>query len=114
MWTAVPLHPVFVFTATSSAIHFTYVIHFFHSSELLRTLQHLALLPRTGPPTCIKPIRTGRAPPRIADIPLAQGQVRNAAAGAPSKDDGCIRDEEFDSPLVSFAHGYINPLSAQP
>ncbi|OAX33528.1 WD40 repeat-like protein [Rhizopogon vinicolor AM-OR11-026] len=54
-----------------------------------------------SPPTCIKPIRTGREPSRIADVPLAQGRPRNATACAPIKDDGCVRDEEFDSPPPS-------------
>ncbi|OAX31974.1 hypothetical protein K503DRAFT_787504, partial [Rhizopogon vinicolor AM-OR11-026] len=51
-------------------------------------------------------IRTGsrrerHAPLRITDVPLAQGQIRNATVGAPIKDDSCVHDEEFDSPPPS-------------
>lgn len=43
-------------------------------------------------------LRAGRAPPPSADVPYAQGKERNAAAGAPKKDDDIVPDEFLDPP----------------
>ncbi|KAG2737211.1 hypothetical protein P692DRAFT_20883828 [Suillus brevipes Sb2] len=47
------------------------------------------------------PVRGGHAQPRIVDVPLAQAKEarsRNAAAGAPKKDEDIVPDEYFDPP----------------
>ncbi|KAG1764150.1 hypothetical protein EDD22DRAFT_884737, partial [Suillus occidentalis] len=44
------------------------------------------------------PVRGGHAQPRIADVPLAQAKERNAAAGAPKKDEDIVPDEYLDPP----------------
>ncbi|KAG2343592.1 WD40 repeat-like protein [Suillus weaverae] len=43
-------------------------------------------------------LRAGRAPPPFADVPYAQAKERNAAAGAPKKDDNIVPDEYLDPP----------------
>ncbi|KAJ8589981.1 hypothetical protein M405DRAFT_817023, partial [Rhizopogon salebrosus TDB-379] len=43
------------------------------------------------------PLHTGHALPLVADVPLAQGKLRHAAADAPkANDDEYVRDEDFD------------------
>ncbi|KAJ8590838.1 hypothetical protein M405DRAFT_141537 [Rhizopogon salebrosus TDB-379] len=43
------------------------------------------------------PLHAGHALPLVADVPLAQGKLRHAAAGAPkANDDEYVRDEDFD------------------
>ncbi|KAJ8579915.1 hypothetical protein M405DRAFT_835239, partial [Rhizopogon salebrosus TDB-379] len=43
------------------------------------------------------PLHAGDALPPIADVPLAQGKLRHAAADAPkANDDEYVRDEDFD------------------
>ncbi|KAJ8589983.1 WD40 repeat-like protein [Rhizopogon salebrosus TDB-379] len=43
------------------------------------------------------PLHSGHAPPPVADVPLAQGKLRHAAADAPkANDDEYVRDEDFD------------------
>ncbi|KIK41808.1 hypothetical protein CY34DRAFT_805627 [Suillus luteus UH-Slu-Lm8-n1] len=44
------------------------------------------------------PLRRGHAQPRIVDVPLAQAKERNAAAGAPKKDEDIVPDEYLDPP----------------
>ncbi|KAG2737871.1 hypothetical protein P692DRAFT_20883142 [Suillus brevipes Sb2] len=47
------------------------------------------------------PVRGGHAQPRIIDVPLAQAKEarsRNAAAGAPKKDEDIVPDEYLDPP----------------
>ncbi|KIK32012.1 hypothetical protein CY34DRAFT_19365, partial [Suillus luteus UH-Slu-Lm8-n1] len=44
------------------------------------------------------PVRGGHAQPRIVDVPLAQAKERNAAAGAPKKDEDIVPDEYLDPP----------------
>ncbi|KAG2141106.1 hypothetical protein DEU56DRAFT_900785 [Suillus clintonianus] len=59
--------------------------------------------PPPAPPTIKSwwPIRKGQTSPAIVDVPLAQGKERNAAADAPAKDDGWIRDEDYVSSPTS-------------
>jgi hypothetical protein len=56
-----------------------------------------------------RPLQTGHASSAIVDVPLAQGKERNAAAGAPRKDDEWIPYEDHVSPPPS-----PNPDSQQP
>ncbi|KIK33194.1 hypothetical protein CY34DRAFT_18518 [Suillus luteus UH-Slu-Lm8-n1] len=53
------------------------------------------------------PVRGGHTQPRIVDVPLAQAKERNAAAGAPKKDEDIVPDEYLDPPSP-------NPNSQQP
>ncbi|KAG2343544.1 tricorn protease domain 2-containing protein [Suillus weaverae] len=53
------------------------------------------------------PVRGGHAQPRIVDVPLAQAKERNAAAGAPKRDENIVPDEYLDPPSP-------NPDSRQP
>ncbi|KAG2156394.1 quinon protein alcohol dehydrogenase-like superfamily [Suillus clintonianus] len=43
------------------------------------------------------PVRIGHAPPPTVDVPLAWGELRHAAAGAPPKEDDMRRDEDVPS-----------------
>ncbi|KAG2741924.1 hypothetical protein P692DRAFT_201810016 [Suillus brevipes Sb2] len=54
-------------------------------------------------------LQRDHASPAIVDVPLAQGKERNAAAGAPRKDDEWIPYEDHVSPPPS-----PNPDSQQP
>ncbi|KAG2110799.1 WD40-repeat-containing domain protein [Suillus clintonianus] len=52
------------------------------------------------------PVRAGHALPPIVDVPLAPGQLRNAAAGAPGPDNEYIREEDYVPPeLNTGTHG---------
>ncbi|OAX36018.1 WD40 repeat-like protein [Rhizopogon vinicolor AM-OR11-026] len=42
-----------------------------------------------------RPGHSDHAASRIVNVPFAKGKLRNAAAGAPTNDDGCIRDEDY-------------------
>ncbi|KAG2738715.1 hypothetical protein P692DRAFT_201429434 [Suillus brevipes Sb2] len=42
------------------------------------------------------PVRGSHAQSNIVDVPLAQAKERNAAAGAPKKDEDIVPDEYFD------------------
>ncbi|KAG1802350.1 uncharacterized protein BJ212DRAFT_1439180, partial [Suillus subaureus] len=65
------------------------------------------------PTTFISRIRSARLP--IVDAPLAQGKERNAAAGAPPKDDDdLIRDEDYVSPPPSPTPGSQPRSAARP
>ncbi|KAG0703879.1 hypothetical protein DFH29DRAFT_914519 [Suillus ampliporus] len=44
------------------------------------------------------PVRAGHTPPPIVNVPLAWGQSRYAAAGAPTRDEDLIRDEDVPPP----------------
>ncbi|KAG2156407.1 hypothetical protein DEU56DRAFT_975973 [Suillus clintonianus] len=60
-------------------------------------------LPENSQPTPmpLRPVRALHAPLPVVDVPLAWGELRHAAAGAPSKDDDMIRDEGVPSPPPS-------------
>ncbi|KAG2754808.1 hypothetical protein P692DRAFT_201801423 [Suillus brevipes Sb2] len=59
------------------------------------------------------PVRGGHAQPRIADVPLAQAKERNAAAGAPKKDEDIVPDEYLDPPSPN-PNSQQQPTAVQP
>ncbi|KAG2745294.1 hypothetical protein P692DRAFT_20683391, partial [Suillus brevipes Sb2] len=48
--------------------------------------------PRIHNITSLWPVHGGHTQPRIVDVPLAQAKERNAAAGAPKKDEDIVPD----------------------
>ncbi|KAG1731667.1 hypothetical protein EDD22DRAFT_390879 [Suillus occidentalis] len=54
--------------------------------------------PRIHNVSSLWPVRGGHTQPRIVDVPLAQAKERNAAAGAPKKDEDIVPDEYLDPP----------------
>ncbi|KAG2073610.1 WD40 repeat-like protein [Suillus decipiens] len=66
------------------------------------TLTRLSHLHR---PSTWWPFQTDYALPAIIDVPLAPAKLRYATAGAPSNDDGLIRDEDYVSPPPSTNAG---------
>jgi len=44
------------------------------------------------------PLRAARSPPSVINVPHAQAKERNAAAGAPKKDNNIVPDEYLDPP----------------
>ncbi|KAG1758583.1 hypothetical protein EDD22DRAFT_186147 [Suillus occidentalis] len=63
--------------------------------------------PRIHNVSSLWPVRRSHPQPRIVDVPLAQAKERNAAAGAPKKDEDIVPDEYLDPPSP-------NPNSQQP
>ncbi|KAG1755352.1 hypothetical protein EDB19DRAFT_1901571 [Suillus lakei] len=57
------------------------------------------------------PVRAGHTSPPTVHVPLAWGELRHAAAGAPSNDDDWIRDEDVPSPPSPNPNS--RPLAAQ-
>ncbi|KAG2073609.1 WD40 repeat-like protein [Suillus decipiens] len=48
-----------------------------------------------------RPFQTDHTSPAVVHVPLAPGKLRYATAGAPSNDDGLIRDEDYVPPSPS-------------
>ncbi|KAG2739949.1 hypothetical protein P692DRAFT_20840906 [Suillus brevipes Sb2] len=54
--------------------------------------------PRIRNVSSLWPVRGSHTQPHIVDVPLAQAKERNAAAGAPKKDEDIVPDEYLDPP----------------
>lgn len=52
------------------------------------------------------PVSGGRTRSSIVNVPLAQAKERNAASGAPSKDEDIVPEEYFDPPRRTLIHNH--------